>query len=281
MAKLNRVTQKVFGSNAGFHQVAQFGSLFAGTPTFTTDLSTIQALSNYLVGWYEAAIGGNSPAIQDMNALFYLITSQMAYQFQEGIPEWDASTTYYKGSMVNVPGWSFTVTSANATVGATYTNNGNTYTVTRTISSGTTLVVIGTGSPLTSGTLTKATGTGDATITFSANVANSAIYTSLIDANTGNAVTNTADWTIALPSFGLPFQHIAMNAAGNSADYTYANYGTQTSTADVTVPAGINKMVGFYTISTGNTYTINGSMTCIGPLKVNGTLITNGTVRIV
>ncbi len=61
----------------------------------------------------------------------------------------------------------FTVTSANATAGATYTNNGQTFTVVQTISSGTKLITTGTGAPTASGTLTKATGTGDATITFS------------------------------------------------------------------------------------------------------------------
>lgn len=72
-------------------------------------------------------------------------------------------------------GWAITVSSANATVGATYTNNSNTYTVQGTISAGTLLFVSGTGA--TSGTtLTKATGTGDATITFSTKVA-SATYT--------------------------------------------------------------------------------------------------------
>ncbi len=65
--------------------------------------------------------------------------------------------------------WTFTVTSASALAGATYTNNGHTYTVTTTLSSGTTLVATGdAGLPQTSGTLTKASGTGDSTITFSA-----------------------------------------------------------------------------------------------------------------
>jgi len=65
-------------------------------------------------------------------------------------------------------GYVFTVTSANATSGATYTNNSNTYTVVGTISSGTVLFCTGTSAPTSSGTLTKASGTGDATITFSA-----------------------------------------------------------------------------------------------------------------
>lgn len=62
----------------------------------------------------------------------------------------------------------FTVTAANATVGATYTNNGHTFTVLQTISGGTTLYTSGVSAPTASGTLTKASGTGDATITFSA-----------------------------------------------------------------------------------------------------------------
>jgi hypothetical protein len=68
--------------------------------------------------------------------------------------------------------YTFTVTSANATVGATYTNNTQTFTVVYTIAAGTTLVCSATGAPTASGTLTKATGTGDATITYSAEAAN-------------------------------------------------------------------------------------------------------------
>lgn len=65
------------------------------------------------------------------------------------------------------PEYTFTVTAANATAGATYTNNGNTFTVLNTISGSTVLVTTGLKNPLASGTLTKASGTGDATIAFS------------------------------------------------------------------------------------------------------------------
>lgn len=68
-----------------------------------------------------------------------------------------------------VPGftYTFTVTSANATVGATYTNNTSTFTVVSTISGSTTLICTSSGSPLASGTLTKTSGAGDSTISFS------------------------------------------------------------------------------------------------------------------
>lgn len=62
----------------------------------------------------------------------------------------------------------FTITSGNATVGATYTNNAQTFTVVNTIAAQVLLVCTGTGAPTASGTLTKSGGTGDATITFSA-----------------------------------------------------------------------------------------------------------------
>lgn len=64
--------------------------------------------------------------------------------------------------------YTFTVTAANATAGATYTNNAHTFTVVETIVGGTTLITSGYDVPTASGTLTKASGSGDATITFSA-----------------------------------------------------------------------------------------------------------------
>ena len=63
----------------------------------------------------------------------------------------------------------FYVSSANATVGSVYTNNTYVFTVLQTISSGTVLYTScnSSASPLTSGTLSKISGTGDSTITFS------------------------------------------------------------------------------------------------------------------
>jgi hypothetical protein len=93
--------------------------------------------------------------------------------------------------------YTFTVTSANATVGATYTNNSVTFTVTATIAAQTTLIATGTGAPAASGTLTKASGTGDATITFSAAVAGNTTHSFGVindsnsytwDISTGNVV---------------------------------------------------------------------------------------------
>jgi len=62
--------------------------------------------------------------------------------------------------------YSFLCTTANATVGATYTHNSVTYTVVKTVASSTVVVMSGSAAPLSSGTLTKASGTGDTTIAF-------------------------------------------------------------------------------------------------------------------
>lgn len=281
MAKLARVTQKQFASTAGSQQISQFGSLKDTVPIFSTDVTVIQALDNYLIGWYEAVIGANSPAIEDMNALFYVISYFQAYGFQAGIPEYDTGTTYYKGSLIQVPGYLFTVTSANATAGATYTNNGNTYTVMNTILAGTTLSVQGPNSPLSSGTLTKASGTGDATITFSDALSNTGIYASVIDTNLNQDISDLTKWTPIVPPRGLPFQRLATNSTGTKSEYTYNTITAQTQVEDFTVPVGYNKAVGFYTIPTGITETVAGSMTCVGVMKVPGTLIATGLVRIV
>lgn len=103
MARLSRYTQLLFASLAGTNQIAEFGSLFAGSPQrydgSTVTPALVQAISNYLDGWESAAIGGNAPAIEDMNAICYLFSYQLAYLMQTGIAEWDSATTYYIGDV--------------------------------------------------------------------------------------------------------------------------------------------------------------------------------------
>lgn len=101
MAKIVRKLQKLFGSTAGPTQIGVFGSFASGSPAYTTDPVTIQSLSEYAAGWFAAVEGDNSPAIEDWNALFFLAFYQLSYLFQEGVAEWDATTTYYIGSIVN------------------------------------------------------------------------------------------------------------------------------------------------------------------------------------
>ena len=85
----------------------------------------------------------------------------------------NGSNVEFSPSVNTVWNWdgenTFTITAANASIGAVYTNNGQTFTVTYdNCSNCTTLRTVGSGLPEASGTLTKSSGTGDATLTFSA-----------------------------------------------------------------------------------------------------------------
>lgn len=75
--------------------------------------------------------------------------------------------TFTSGSSTYNKNYAFVISSGSATVDATYTNNGVTYTVYATVASATLVYMRGNGAPAASGTLTKASGTGDASLTFS------------------------------------------------------------------------------------------------------------------
>lgn len=108
MSKITRVFQKQFASAAPTSDVAQFGSLAAASPVTTKNPVTIQGLTAFLGGWASAVeVVGSQPSVQaleDVNALDFLTFYQLAYIFQAGIPEWDAETTYYTNSYVQVTG---------------------------------------------------------------------------------------------------------------------------------------------------------------------------------
>lgn len=97
--KLARVLQKVFGSTAGPTDLGVIGSLAAGSPAFTDDPLEMQSLPNFDEGWFGVVVGANSPAIEDMNSLCFLLSRQIAYVLQTGVPEWDATTSYFIGSI--------------------------------------------------------------------------------------------------------------------------------------------------------------------------------------
>lgn len=85
----------------------------------------------------------------------------------------------------------FTVSAANATVGAVYSNNGQNFTVGSTIVSGTTLSCTGSVSqPQSSGVLALVSGTGDATITFSAFTQSTAMVISEAATSSGSSALN-------------------------------------------------------------------------------------------
>lgn len=104
MSQLARKLLRVFAQDAGFQRRAVFGSLAAGSPQYSTDPAVIQSLSQWIDGWNSAIEGENSPAIEDMESLCFVLSYQLCYLLQQGIAEWNADTTYFSGSMVNSSG---------------------------------------------------------------------------------------------------------------------------------------------------------------------------------
>lgn len=101
MARLTRVTGKVFAGNAPLDEIGQFGSALAGDFTNTTDVATIQGLSAYNNGWGSAVVSSdNFPPMEEVNGVLKTISYQTCYLLQEGVPEYDIGTNYGEGSIV-------------------------------------------------------------------------------------------------------------------------------------------------------------------------------------
>ncbi len=103
MAKLTRKTLSVFAGSAANN--GQFGSAQAGTKVTSTDPATIQGLAAWAQGWLDAVEGGqNLPALEEFQGVEFVHSYEIAYLLQEGIPEYDAGTTYFTNSIVKAAG---------------------------------------------------------------------------------------------------------------------------------------------------------------------------------
>lgn len=103
MTKIERKTQKIFAGNADTDELAVFGSMISGTPVYNDDIEALQSEA-YTEGWKAAVAANEAPFMEEMNAVQYGFSKQLAYLFQQGIPEWDAGTTYYLNSFCQVGG---------------------------------------------------------------------------------------------------------------------------------------------------------------------------------
>jgi hypothetical protein len=103
MTKIERKTQKIFAGNADTDELAVFGSMISGTPVYNDDIEALQSEA-YTEGWKAAVAANEAPFMEEMNAVQYGFSKQLAYLFQQGIAEWDAGTTYYLNSFCQVDG---------------------------------------------------------------------------------------------------------------------------------------------------------------------------------
>lgn len=103
---LPRVLQNIFGENAmQGNKIAQFGSVIAGAPLYTGDIEEIQALQYWQNGWVGATFSDKRyPTSEETTGINKVITQQLKYLFQKGIPEWHIDEVYYKNSYCQVNG---------------------------------------------------------------------------------------------------------------------------------------------------------------------------------
>ena len=96
MAKLPRVTQKIFAQNSDTNDVTVFGTAKNGNDAvFTKDISQIMNSDAFSQGWGSATLTDDAPFQEDMNGVQLALSQQLAYFFENGMPEWDENTTYY------------------------------------------------------------------------------------------------------------------------------------------------------------------------------------------
>ena len=97
MNKLERKNFKPFGINARETDISQFG----GATYNTKDVEEIINLDAWDTGWRAGVLTtNNNPSLQQRNAVDYSFSYQLSYLLNEGIPEWNAKTTYSIGSIV-------------------------------------------------------------------------------------------------------------------------------------------------------------------------------------
>lgn len=126
----------------------------------------------------------------------------------------------------------FFLESANATAGATYSNNGQTFTVVNTISAGSQIVMTATGNPTANGVLTLVTGTGDSTINFFMYRKPVALEVKLLGGGSGGGGSGTSGY----------------GSGQNGGDSTF---GTLTASGAVGGTVGTGAVGGLFTIGSG------------------------------
>ena len=150
--------------------------------------------------------------------------------------------TYQKlisGTSYNV-NFAFAILTGSATVGATYTHNSVTYTVFETVASANIIILSGNAAPLASGTLTKASGTGDTTLTFIQSFAPKSLEVQAVAAGGGGSgISNGVGYVAGGNGTATIFNGVTANAGGGSAlDIPGAGGSAGAGTATYRIPGG-------------------------------------------
>lgn len=159
--------------------------------------------------------------VQD-NAVPAQLLAQMFSAFGRKTPEIQTFTS--SSGSFNLR-YKFQVASANATVGATYSDGTTTFTVTATISAALELIASGAAAPITSGTLTKTGGTGDSTIVFYAVRAPLFLRVRMVGGGGGGGGSGTGAGTPAGVGGNTTFGTTLLSAGGGNGGITDGGLG--------------------------------------------------------
>ena len=109
MTDFVRIPGKIFAENASpvgnNPEIGKFGNAKQGIYTGEADVQEIQNSEAWSQGWAEAVVAAmNYPPLPEMNGVLKVLSYQICYLLQKGIPEWNADTIYYKNDYVNYNG---------------------------------------------------------------------------------------------------------------------------------------------------------------------------------
>lgn len=152
-------------------------------------------------------------------------------------------TAYLTGSGNHNVSYKFQVVAANATVGATYSDGTTTFTVTATIAAQNEVIATGAAAPAVNGTLTKLSGTGDATIVFYAVRAPLYIKVRMSGGGGGGGGSGTGapgtGGAGGTTSFGTSFLQCTGGTGGNGSTNTATAPGGVPTGGDINISGGI------------------------------------------
>ena len=103
-SKITRKTASIFGGSltAAPDGIEAFGTTANGGAVYTIDPAVIQ--NNYWLEGWQGAAKNNYPVLEDLNAVDYVNSYQLAYLLQQGIAEWDSGTYYFINSICSYNG---------------------------------------------------------------------------------------------------------------------------------------------------------------------------------
>ena len=103
MAGIIRKIAQIFGGGlTPSGNIETFGSkTVGGSSVWSDDPKAIQT-AQWLQGWKGALAAGGAPFWQDDNAALYVLSYQIAYMLQRGVPEYDPDTTYTQDDVCRI-----------------------------------------------------------------------------------------------------------------------------------------------------------------------------------